>query len=186
MPVQTRSMIKRAEEQRLEQQREFREIQELSREPNEDDDDFSIQQIDRDIITHKIDNGKLLNALDIEFFKSQTNEIKNIFLKYVQNAFDLSLNLLIELRKNHKINTKEITKTIIRIFRLTENLLRMLNATGQNKDAKEGNVLKLTSLGKIRTLKCKLEEEHNFTSEQKTMMENEFNRYSESVVNLFE
>lgn len=137
MPVQTRSMIKHAEKQRLRQQREFEEIIALSK----DNEDY---------LKRKIIN--LIDTLD-------------------------------QLRNNAKKNNKLLTSNTIAIYRLTEYYLKILNEKG---DYEKGLTTKYITLEKIEDLRNQLQNDCSYTDEQKIMINDEFDRYTIAVQDLFQ
>ena len=138
MPVQTRSMIKRAEEERLTQQIDFEEICLLSKGKNE-------RQLRRNI-------------------HSLLKEIK-------------------DLNKNTKLNSQTIVTKTIELYRLTEDYLKILD--GIKARHEEGQQCKLITIGKLVELKYSIKNSRNYNIKQKRMLMDEFDRYTEAVINLF-
>lgn len=200
MPVQTRSMIKLANEEKLRQQGEFQEIKALSEEDECKEQGGTIdglndeikvifhhpqhsELIEQTVIMRKIDKCQVLSDEDIQIFKNLPIEFRTYCIDHLKKLTNRHISRVSKLTREN-LSTHLRTNLTIKIYRSTENYLKILIATSDEININPIRELKIIAFAKITEFKCALDNSNNYDSVQKKMLNDEFDRFTKVVMNL--
>lgn len=205
MPVQTRSMIKRAQEtqqieetRRIEEERrrieeekrrneeEMRQIEEETRRNEENRQRFEeeLRRIQNEIKI-KTQEGELLSDKNFEWLKKCDANFKTYLLTRIHNDVRAIIHIIdVEVTNTH-LNCEFMTKKVIELFRKTDNLIKLSKITNYYRSTRYHITLKRTTLEKARELKnYLLGEQSKYNHEQTCRLLDEFERYANSIANV--
>lgn len=141
----------------------------------------------RSMIRHVEEEKKEENEGDEATHQLNFEEIypstEETYERELNHTIRLHLEEIDELRKNVNLNSQLIVIKTIKVYRLTEKYLKFLDGIETRKE--EGRQCKLITIGKIAELKHDIKNSRDYNARQRKMFMKEFDRYTKSVIHLF-